>query len=84
MVTIDEVASLVARRLRGELPGGTTLNEDTVISDLGLSSLQLTDLVFTLEEESGCEFDGRVAEVRTIGELTALANEPPVAHTPLH
>jgi acyl carrier protein len=74
MVTIDEVAGLVARQLRGELPDGTTLDEDAVISDLGLSSLQLTDLVFTLEEESGCEFDGRVAEVITLGDLTALAN----------
>lgn len=76
MITVDEVADLIRRELRGKLPDGTTLDEDTPLEGLGLSSLQISEIVFTLEEEHGIEFDAaRAADVTTIGQLVALGNE---------
>ena len=76
MITVDEVADLIRRELRGKLPDGTTLDEDTPLEGLGLSSLQISEIVFTLEEEHGIEFDAaRAADVKTLGELVALGNE---------
>lgn len=76
MITVDEVADLIRRELRGKLPDGTTLDEATPLEGLGLSSLQISEIVFTLEEEHGIEFDAaRAADVTTIGELVALGNE---------
>jgi acyl carrier protein len=77
MVTIEEIAVLIAGKLRGRLPAGTTLDASTRIEDLPLSSLQLADVVFKLEEDHGIELDaGRAADIKTLGELTALANDP--------
>jgi acyl carrier protein len=47
-----------------------------VLDDLGLSSLQISDIVFSLEERLGTEFDAaNAAEVKTIGQLVQLANQ---------
>jgi acyl carrier protein len=76
MITLKDVAELIRPELRGELPAGMTLEEDTRLGDLGLSSLQISDIVFTLEEQHEFEFDAaRAADVETLGELVSLANE---------
>ncbi len=76
MITIDEVEQLIRERMRGKLPPDTTIGPDTVLKDLGLSSLQLSDIVFTLEETHDFEFDAsKVADVTTVGDLVAVANE---------
>ena len=51
MITLDEVATLIRGELRGALPPGVTLDESTQLEDLGLSSLQVSEIVFTLERE---------------------------------
>ncbi len=80
MITVDETAGLIRRELRGKLPEGTTIDEGTRMEDLGLSSLQVSEIVFTLEEDHGIEFDpARAADVKTLGELIALGNEAIVA-----
>jgi len=76
MITVDEVAELIRREMRGKLPADATIDESTVLEDLGLSSLQVSEIVFTLEEDHGFEFDAaKAADVKTLGELLALANE---------
>lgn len=76
MVTLEEVATLVRGAVRGRKRRDAVLDESTRIQDLDLSSLQLAEIVFTLEEEKGVRFDGsRVSEVATLGELVELANE---------
>jgi len=75
MITIDEVVGLVSRELRSSVPDGMTLDERTRLDDLGISSLQLAEIVFTLEENHNVEFDpARAADVRTLGDLIALGN----------
>lgn len=76
MISLDEVADLVRRELRKKLPEDAVLEESTQVADLGLSSLQLSDIVFTLEERHDVEFDAaRASEIKTLGDVVALANE---------
>jgi acyl carrier protein len=82
VVTIDDVISRVRREMRGKLPADVELGPDTGLADLGMSSLQVSEVVFSLEEDHGFEFDAaRAAELKTIGEVVALANESLAAKT---
>ena len=76
MITIDEVRKRVEHELRGKLPPGVAIDQGTVIKDLGLSSLQISEIVFGLEEDHGVEFDAALAaDARTLGDLLVVANQ---------
>lgn len=89
MVTVQEVADLARHELRRKLPEGVELDNDTRIGDVGLSSLQVSEIVFTLEERHDFEFDAaRAADIETLGDVVSLANEAlgavaPVVDPPL-
>ncbi|HEX7278713.1 MAG TPA: phosphopantetheine-binding protein [Solirubrobacterales bacterium] len=73
MVTLNEVVDLVRREMRGKAPA--EMAADTRLEDLSLSSLQVAEIVYTLEEEHEVEFDeSRAAEIKTLGDVVALAN----------
>lgn len=75
VVTVSEVETLVRRELRGK-SAEVMIDESTRLEDLGLSSLQIAEIVFSLEEEHEIEFDAaRAADVVTMGDLVGLANE---------
>lgn len=77
MITLEDVAVLVRRELRGKLPADRVLDEDTRLDELGLSSLQVSEVIFSLEEDHGVEFDtARAADVKTLGDVVTLANAP--------
>ena len=76
MITVGDVATLVRRELRGKLPAGKEIDADTRLDDLGMSSLQVSEVIFSLEDKHGFSFDAaRAADVKTIGEVVGLANE---------
>jgi acyl carrier protein len=76
VITIDEVRKRVEHELRGKLPPGVAIDQGTVIKDLGLSSLQISEIVFGLEEDHGVEFDAALAaDARTLGDLLVVANQ---------
>ena len=76
MITVEEIVSLVSRELRGTVPAGMTIDENTRLDDLGISSLQIAEIVFTLEDNHNVEFDpARAADARTLGDLMALGND---------
>jgi acyl carrier protein len=76
VIAIDEVIALIQRQMRGGLPAGRSIDESTKLQDLGLSSLQIAEVVFTLEERHEVEFDpARAADAVTLGDLLALGNE---------
>lgn len=76
MITIDEVIGLVRREIRGKVSAGETLDENTKLADVGLSSLQIAEIVFTLEEEHEVEFDpASAADAITLGDVVALGNK---------
>lgn len=75
MITIDEVESLVRRQMRGKKLAAVAISEDSELRDLGLSSLQIAEVVFSLEEAYDIEFDpARAANARTLGDLIAVGN----------
>jgi acyl carrier protein len=82
VITVDELTNLIRRELRGKVPADLTIDENTKMDDLGLSSLQITEIVFTLEEDHGVEFDpARAADAQTLGDLVALGNDALQAQT---
>jgi acyl carrier protein len=75
MITIDEVAALVRRAIRGKRANDVVIDQGTHLGDLGLSSLQIAEIVFSLEESRGVEFDpARAADAKTVGQLIAVGN----------
>jgi acyl carrier protein len=75
MITLEELSRRIREQRRGKLDEDMTIDESTVLEELGLSSLEVSEIVFTLEEEHGVEFDAsKAADVRTVGELIAIAN----------
>jgi len=76
VITIDEVVQLIRRQMRGGIPAGQVIDNNTKLQDLGLSSLQVAEVVFTLEDKHGVEFDpARAADAVTLDDLLALGNE---------
>lgn len=76
MITIDMLATLIRQEMRGKLPADVTIDATTRLDELGLSSLQVSEIVFTLEDEHGVEFDpAKAAEAQTLGDLLTLTNE---------
>ncbi len=76
MVTVEEVAALIRRLVARKVPADAVLDENTVLDELGLSSLEVAEVVFSLEEQYEVEFDeSRAADVKTLGDVVALANE---------
>lgn len=74
-ITVGEVQQLVRRAIRGKRAHEVVIDEDSRLSDLGLSSLQTAEVVFSLEESRGVEFDpARASEAKTVGQLIALGN----------
>ena len=74
-LSLDEVVRRIRRQARGRLDDMEVARESTM-TDLGLSSLQVTDMVFGIEDDFDIEFDeSRVAELATLGDLLDLANE---------
>lgn len=84
MVTVQEVADLARHELRRRLPQDVELDKDTRIADVGLSSLQVSEIVFTLEERHDFEFNAaRAADIQTLGDVVAFAKEALRADAPL-
>ncbi|WBB81394.1 acyl carrier protein [Micromonospora sp. WMMD882] len=75
MITVEQVCEMVQKKLRGKNAEEITLGEQTAFDELGLSSLQVADIVYGIEDQLGIEFDpSRAADVKTIGDLVELAN----------
>jgi acyl carrier protein len=75
-VTVAEVAGLVRKQLGARMPDDNSLDADQPFGDIGLSSLQVADIVYSLEDRLGIRFDSaRAAEVETINSLVNFANE---------
>ncbi|WP_326598974.1 acyl carrier protein [Streptomyces sp. NBC_01803] len=73
MITAEEVCGLIAKKL-GSKADSFTLNEGTTFDEVGLSSLQIADIVYTIEDDLEIQFDpSKAASVKTVGDLVRLA-----------
>jgi acyl carrier protein len=78
VLTVTDVCDVIRAHLGVKLPSDVQLSSDTSLDALGLSSLQVAELVVSIEERTGIEFDpAAAAEVTTLGELVELANGHP-------
>lgn len=74
MITVETVCELISKKL-GSKASSVTLGGETAFDQVGLSSLQIADIVYTIEDEAGIEFDpSQAANVKTVGDLVDLAN----------
>ncbi|MEU4996441.1 acyl carrier protein [Streptomyces sp. NPDC021622] len=72
MITVDTVCRLIEKKL-GSKAAALTLDADTVFDSVGLSSLQIADIVYTIEDDAGIELDSAdAANVKTVGDLVEL------------
>ena len=82
-VTVEDVAVLIRKQLGRKFPKGATIGPDSELEELGLSSLDQTEVFFEVEELVGMELDPTAgADVTTIGELVAVVNGMIDEHEP--
>jgi acyl carrier protein len=75
VITAEEVCARIAKKL-GSKANNYALDADTSFDSVGLSSLQIADIVYTIEDDLGIEFDeSRAAGVKTVADLVRLAAE---------
>lgn len=76
MITLDDVLVILRKKLRNKLPAGFVLDADTDLEVIGLSSLQIADVVFAIEDAYDFEFDlERAMGIRTVGDIVTVVNE---------
>ena len=75
LITIDGVRFLVREGLGSRLEPDQEISDTTRIEDLGLTSLQVAEIIMKIEDELEIDLDSTaLAEVRTVGELLAVVN----------
>jgi len=68
IMVFDKIRDVLAEQL--EVEPGTISRETDLMNDLGADSLDLVELIMTLEEEYGISaIDESVYEHRTVGEI---------------
>lgn len=72
MITVETVCTLIAKKL-GKKAADLSLDADTAFDSVGLSSLQIADIVYTIEDDAEVELDpSQAASVKTVGDLVNL------------
>ncbi|QXJ21423.1 acyl carrier protein [Actinomadura graeca] len=67
---------MIRKKLRNKIPAGAELDQDTELEGLGLSSLQIADVVFALEDRFEFEFElERALAMKTVGDIVTVANQ---------
>ena len=71
----EKVAAILAEQLDAEEDAITL--DTSLVDDLGADSLDVVDLVMTLEDEFDMEIpDEDITEVRTVGDVVKYLEEP--------
>lgn len=74
-ISVADVAELARKQLGSKLAPDVHLDADSELEALGLSSLDVTEVFFGIEEQVGVELDpAAAADVKTIGDLVAVVN----------
>lgn len=71
---IDKVCELVAEQLG--IDKNTISAESNIIEDLGADSLDVIEMLMTLEDEYGITIpDDKISQIKTIGQIVELLEE---------
>ncbi|MFE9802044.1 acyl carrier protein [Streptomyces goshikiensis] len=72
MITAATVCALIEKKL-GSKAASVKLDASTSFISVGLSSLQVADIIYTIEDEAEVELDPiHAAKVKTVGDLVRL------------
>ncbi|ROO90828.1 acyl carrier protein [Actinocorallia herbida] len=76
MIVLEEVLDMVRKKLRNKLPADYEITGESDLDELGLSSLQVADIIFALEDKYEFEFDlAKALGIVSIKDVVAAANE---------
>lgn len=74
MNTFDKVAKMIAEQLN--IPVSEVTGDKEVVKDLGADSLDIVELVMTLEDETGIKIDeDKASGIKTVNDIVALIDE---------
>ncbi|HEX4804921.1 MAG TPA: phosphopantetheine-binding protein [Conexibacter sp.] len=74
-ISVDDVAGIIRAQVGDKLPADAALGPDAVLEDLGLSSLDITEVFVSIEELVGRELDSvPAADAKTLAELVAVVD----------
>ncbi|MEO1845347.1 MAG: phosphopantetheine-binding protein [Akkermansiaceae bacterium] len=83
---LPELAKLIAESLRLEPDKAEGITEETTLESLGISSLELVEILMTIEEEYDLHIGVDAVEARdslnTVGDLLKLGKEYGLGKTP--
>jgi acyl carrier protein len=75
-ISVDDVAEVIRAQIGDKLPAHVPLGAETMLEDLGLSSLDLTEVFVSIEELVERELDSvRASNAKTIADLVALVHQ---------
>jgi acyl carrier protein len=75
-ISVDDVAGIIHAQVGDKLQADVVLGPDAVMEELGLSSLDVTEVFVSIEELVDRELDSvPAADARTLAELVAVVNE---------
>ncbi len=73
-MVFEKVAELVAEQLG--ISKDSVKMESKILEDLGADSLDVIEMLMTLEEEYGISIpDEKISQIKTIGEIVALIED---------
>jgi acyl carrier protein len=75
-ISVDDVAGIIRAQVGDSLPADVVLGPDAVLENLGLSSLDVTEVFVSIEDLVERELDSvPVADAKTLADLVAVVNE---------
>jgi len=82
-ISVDDVAGIIRAQVGDKLPADVALGPDAVLEQLGLSSLDVTELFVSIEDLVERELDAvPAADAKTLAELVAVVNRQLAAAEP--
>jgi acyl carrier protein len=82
-ISVDDVAGIIRAQVGDRLPADVVLGADAALEDLGLSSLDVTEVFVSIEELLERELDAVPAsDAKTLADLVAVVNEQLAASEP--
>ena len=80
-ISVDVIAALIRKQLGRKLSADVEISATSKLEDLGMSSLDFTEVYFAIEERIGFELDpAAAADVATVGDLLAVLDNLISAH----
>lgn len=76
LITAENICERIAKKLGSGKASKVTLDAGTELTAVGLSSLQIADIVYGIEDDLDIQFDqSRAMTVKTVGDLARLIEE---------